>query len=142
MFVKRPGGQSQFSAPLLLQNSREITFSALHGWIAEHLDEPLPVERLAATAKMSTRTFARTYTAEVGKTPAKAVEMIRLEAACRALTETDLPLKRTDTGLGSEQNLRRVLQRQFGIGPADYRARFSARRYSQFSKLTAVIDAH
>ena len=129
MFVKRPGGQSQFSAPLLLQTSREVTFSTLHGWIAEHLDEPLTVERLAEKAAMSPRTFARTYTAQVGKTPAKAVEMIRLEAACRALTETDLPLKRiaTDTGLGSEQNLRRVLQRQFGIGPADYRERFSGR---------------
>ena len=130
MFVKRPGGQSQFSAPLLLQTSREMTFATLHGWIAEHIAEPLTVERLAVTARMSPRTFARTYASEIGRTPAKAVEMIRLEAACRALTETDLPLKRiaTDVGLGSEQNLRRVLQRQFGVGPADYRARFSGGR--------------
>jgi transcriptional regulator GlxA family with amidase domain len=87
----------------------------------------LTVERLAAEAGMSPRSFARNYTAEIGRTPARAVELIRLEAACRALTETDLPLKRVaqDTGLGSEQNLRRVLQRQFGIGPADSRARFS-----------------
>ena len=53
---------------------------------------------------------------------------MRLEAACRALTETSLPLKRVaaSAGLGNEQNLRRVLQRQFGIGPAEYRERFSA----------------
>ena len=127
MFVRRPGGQSQYSAPLALQAAERPTFSALNGWIAAHLAEPLTVERLAAEAGMSPRSFARNYTAEIGRTPARAVELIRLEAACRALTETDLPLKRVaqDTGLGSEQNLRRVLQRQFGIGPADYRARFS-----------------
>ena len=128
MFVKRPGGQSQFSAPLALQAAQGPTFAGLHGWIADHLAEDLPVERLAAVAGMSPRSFARNYASEVGRTPARAVETMRLEAACRALTETTLPLKRiaTDIGLGSEQNLRRVLQRQFGIGPAEYRERFSA----------------
>ncbi len=128
MFVKRPGGQSQFSAPLALQTASGSGFAALHGWIAEHLGEELPVARLASVAHMSPRSFARNYTAEIGRTPAKAVEAMRLEAACRVLTETNLPLKRVaaSTGLGNEQNLRRVLQRQFGIGPAEYRERFSA----------------
>ncbi|MDB5563360.1 MAG: AraC family transcriptional regulator [Hyphomicrobiales bacterium] len=127
MFVKRPGGQAQFSAPLALQASRHATFAPLHGWIAEHLDTDLRVERLAAEAGMSPRTFARTYAAEIGRTPAKSVELIRLEAACRALEQTQLPLKRiaASVGLGTEQNLRRVIQRQFGISPADYRARFA-----------------
>lgn len=130
MFVKRPGGQSQFSAPLALQAASRPTFADLSGWIAGHLGEDLTVERLAAEAGMSARSFARRFVSEVGRTPAKAVEAIRLEAACRALTETTRPFKRiaTDVGLGSEQNLRRVLQRQFGIGPAEYRARFSAAR--------------
>lgn len=127
VFVKRPGGQSQFSAPLALQAAQSPTFAALHGWMADHLDEELPVERLAAIAGMSPRSFARNYTAEVGRTPAKAVELMRLEAACRALTETDLTLKQIarDTGLGGEQNLRRVLQRRLGVGPGEYRQRFS-----------------
>jgi transcriptional regulator GlxA family with amidase domain len=127
MFVKRPGGQAQFSAPLALQTSRQATFAPLHGWIAEHLAEDLRVERLAEAAGMSPRTFARTYAAEIGRTPAKSVELIRLEAACRALEQTDLPLKRiaVSVGLATEQNLRRVIQRQFGISPADYRARFA-----------------
>ena len=131
MFVKRPGGQSQFSAPLALQSQTGPTFAPLHGWIAEHLDEDLRVERLADAAGMSPRTFARAYVAETGRTPAKSVELIRLEAACRALEETDLPLKRIAAmvGLVSEQNLRRVIQRQFGISPADYRARFASRRH-------------
>lgn len=127
MFVKRPGGQSQFSRPLTLQAARTGTFAPLHGWIAANLDADLRVERLAERAGMSPRTFARAYVAEIGTTPAKSVELIRLEAACRALEETSLPLKRIAamTGLGSEQNLRRVIQRQFGIAPADYRARFA-----------------
>ena len=127
MFVKRPGGQSQFSAPLALQAARGSNFAPLHGWIAAHLDADLRVERLAEQAGMTPRTFARAYVAEIGRTPAKSVELMRLEAACRALEATDLPLKRiaSATGLGSEQNLRRVVQRQFGISPADYRARFA-----------------
>jgi len=131
MFVKRPGGQSQFSAPLALQSQTGPTFAPLHGWIAEHLDEDLRVERLAEAAGMSPRTFARAYVAETGRTPAKSVELIRLEAACRALEETDLPLKRIASmvGLVSEQNLRRVIQRQFGISPVDYRVRFASRRH-------------
>jgi transcriptional regulator GlxA family with amidase domain len=130
MFVKRPGGQSQFSAPLVLQSETGPTFAPLHGWIAEHLDEDLRVARLADAAGMSPRTFARVYVAETGRTPAKSVELIRLEAACRALEETDLPLKRIAAmvGLVSEQNLRRVIQRQFGISPVDYRARFAGRK--------------
>jgi transcriptional regulator GlxA family with amidase domain len=129
MFVKRPGGQSQFSAPLALQAARGPAFAGLHAFIAGHLGEGLPVERLAAMAGMSARSFARTYAAEIGTTPAKAVEQMRLEAACQALTETGVPLKRiaVDAGLGSEQNLRRVVQRHFGIGPAEYRERFSGR---------------
>lgn len=126
MFVKRPGGQSQFSAPLALQAADRPTFAGLHAWIAAHLAEDLPVERLAAIAGMSPRSFARRYAAEIGRTPARAVEEMRLEAACRGLTESRRPLKRiaADTGLGSEQNLRRALLRRFGIGPAEYRARF------------------
>lgn len=129
MFVKRPGGQSQFSRPLELQAGGSGTFAPLHGWIAEHLDADLRIERLAERVGMSPRTFARSYVAEVGRTPARSVELIRLEAACRALEQTRLPLKRiaAAVGLGSEQNLRRVVQRRLGISPADYRARFAAR---------------
>ncbi|MEO8757878.1 MAG: GlxA family transcriptional regulator [Devosia sp.] len=128
VFVKRPGGQSQFSAPLSLQTTSAATFAPLHGWIASHLDADLRVERLAERMGMSPRTFARAYVAEMGRTPAKSVEMIRLEAACRALEQTRLPLKRiaAAAGLGTEQNLRRIVQRQFGISPADYRARFAS----------------
>lgn len=128
MFIKRPGGQSQFSVPLVSQSAENARFAELHAWIAGNLQHDLRVENLASRVNMSPRTFARTYVAEQGRTPAKTVEAMRLEAACRALEETDLPLKSiaTDTGHGEEQNLRRVFQRQLGVSPAQYRSRFSA----------------
>ncbi|MBB3212155.1 transcriptional regulator GlxA family with amidase domain [Herbaspirillum sp. Sphag1AN] len=128
MFIKRPGGQSQFSVLLVSQSSEQARFDELHAWIAANLQQDLRVEALASRVNMTARTFARTYVAELGRTPAKTVEAMRLEAACRALEETDLPIKRIadDTGHGEEQNLRRVFQRQLGISPAQYRSRFSA----------------
>ena len=128
MFIKRPGGQSQFSVPLVSQSTEQARFAELHAWIAANLKQDLRVEALASRVNMTARTFARTYVAEQGRTPGKTVEAMRLEAACRALEETDLPIKRIadETGHGDEQNLRRVFQRQLGISPAQYRSRFSA----------------
>jgi len=128
MFIKRPGGQSQFSVPLASQLSEGEGFTGLHAWIADHLSGDLRVERLARQAGMSPRTFARLYKARVGRTPAKTVEAMRLEAACRALEESAAPIKRiaTHVGYGDEQNLWRVFQRRLGVSPTDYRARFSS----------------
>ncbi len=76
---------------------------------------------------MAPRTFARTYVQKVGSTPAKTVERMRLEAACRVLEETNLPLKSVavQSGHGDEQKLRRAFQRQLGTNPVTHRARFS-----------------
>jgi len=128
VFIKRPGGQSQFSAPLAAQSS-DAQFADLHAWMATHLADDLRVDVLAARSHMSARSFARHYTAKTGTTPARAVELMRLEAATRLLTEGDLPLKRiaADCGLGDEQTLRRVFQRQLGLSPQHYRERFAAR---------------
>lgn len=133
MFIKRPGGQSQFSVPLVSQSSESARFAELHAWIAANLRHDLRVENLAGRVNMSPRTFARTYVSEQGRTPGKMVEAMRLEAACRALEETDLPLKSiaSDTGHGEEQNLRRVFLRQLGVSPAQYRSRFSSSAVSE-----------
>jgi transcriptional regulator GlxA family with amidase domain len=126
VFMKRAGGQSQFSVPLAAQTN-DNDFVELHAWMAANLDGNLTVERLAEQAKMAPRTFARAYVTKVGRTPAKTVELMRLEAACRALEETRLPLKSIATlaGYGDEQRLRRAFQRQFGTNPATHRLRFS-----------------
>ncbi|MCX6951214.1 MAG: helix-turn-helix domain-containing protein, partial [Verrucomicrobia bacterium] len=103
------------------------SFAELHAWTAAHLADDLRVERLAEQAGMSPRTFARVYAAKSGRTPAKMVEAMRLEAACRALEETNQPLKTIagTTGYVEEQNLRRVFLRKLGITPSQYRSRFS-----------------
>lgn len=128
MFIKRTGGQSQFSVPLAAQAHEGGRFDELHAWVAANLHEDLTVGRLAEQAGMGSRTFARSYTSQLGRTPAKMVEAMRLEAACRALEKTALPLKTiaANTGYVQEQNLRRVFQRQLGISPGQYRSRFSA----------------
>jgi transcriptional regulator GlxA family with amidase domain len=78
---------------------------------------------------MSPRNFARSYAARVGRTPAKTVDAMRLEAACRELEDTHLPLKTiaAATGHGEDQTLRRAFQRQLGVSPTQYRERFAAR---------------
>lgn len=128
MFVKRSGGQSQFSVPLASQTRGDTGFTDLHAWMAANLDADLRIEQLAERAGMAPRTFARVYAKKVGRTPARAVDRMRLEAACRALEETGLPLKRIAamSGYTDEQKLRRAFLRQLGVGPSEYRARFSA----------------
>ena len=131
MFIKRPGGQSQFSAPLASQSVGDSTFEKLHAWIMEHLAEDLRVARLAEQARMTPRTFARRYVAQVGRTPAKTIELFRLESACRQLVQTNMPLKKIacENGFGSEQNMRRTFCRHFGVHPQQYRNNFRSRSF-------------
>jgi transcriptional regulator GlxA family with amidase domain len=131
VFLNRPGGQSQFSAPLEAQaaaadGNAPNHFAPLHGWIADNLSGDLRVERLAEQAGMSPRTFARIYTARMGVTPARMVEKIRVEAVRRRLEETEMPIKRiaAECGFGREERLRRAFARQVGTTPAEYRMRF------------------
>ncbi|HYD99419.1 MAG TPA: GlxA family transcriptional regulator [Alphaproteobacteria bacterium] len=133
VFLKRPGDQAQFSAPLSVQlataaRGADGRLAALQAWMAEHLAEDLRVERLAEQAGMSARTFARAFARQVGLTPARAVELMRLEAARRALEEGAADIKQVaaQTGFGDEERMRRAFIRQLGVPPTDYRRRFSA----------------
>jgi transcriptional regulator GlxA family with amidase domain len=127
VFLKRPGGQSQFSATLSLQ-AADDRFGALHAWIHAHLAEDLPLAVLARQAGMSERSLSRRYAEATGLTPARAVERLRIEEARRLLSESRLPMKRISRlcGLGSEETLRRSFLRLVAVTPQDYRARFSA----------------
>ncbi|HKU00782.1 MAG TPA: helix-turn-helix domain-containing protein [Paraburkholderia sp.] len=128
VYMKRPGGQAQFSEALEAQSAAGGTFDTLHGWMAANLHTELSVERLAEEARMSPRTFARRYVEAVGRTPARTVAAMRVEAAAHALAQSRLPVKRiaADCGFGTEQNLRRAFERRYGVLPLDYRARFAA----------------
>ncbi|HEJ2440902.1 TPA: GlxA family transcriptional regulator [Burkholderia multivorans] len=125
VFLKRPGGQAQFSAMLSMQRTDD-RFGELHAWIAEHLSADLSVPALAERARMSERSFVRHYRAGTGRTPARAVEQIRVEAAQRLLGETGWPVKRIAArcGFGSEETLRRSFVRVLGVSPQEYRERF------------------
>ncbi len=127
MFLKRPGGQAQFSAALSLQ-SAEDEFGALHDWIMKHLSHELSLPVLADQAGMSERSFSRHYADATGLTPARAVERLRVEAARRLLSETRQPVKRISQrcGFGSEETMRRSFLRVLAATPQDYRARFSS----------------
>ncbi len=131
VFLNRPGGQSQFSAPLEAQataadGNAPNAFAPLHDWIADNIAGDLRVERLADQTGMSPRSFARIYAAKMGLTPARMVEKIRVEAVRRNLEETDMPIKRIAAacGFGQEERLRRAFARQVGTTPAQYRQRF------------------
>lgn len=125
MFLKRPGGQAQFSATLALQES-EDRFGALHRWMGAHLAGDLSLPTLAQKAGMSERGFSRHYRQATGLTPARAVERLRVEAARRLLSDSRQPVKRIAErcGFGSEETLRRSFLRLLAATPQDYRARF------------------
>lgn len=128
---KRPGGQSQFSRRLEAQvEDQDGLFDELHRWISEHLTEDLRVERLAERCHMSPRTFHRTYVRTSGATPAQAVARLRVEAARALLEESDLGIAALARrcGFSGEEHMRRSFQRELGLSPSAYRARWGKRR--------------
>ena len=127
VFLKRPGGQSQFSVTLALQQDGK-RFDGLHAWIADNLAKDLSIPTLALHVGMSERSFVRHYRADTGQTPARAIELIRVETARRLLADTGLAVKRIagQCGFGCEETLRRSFLRAIGVTPQAYRERFSA----------------
>ncbi|MEJ6006160.1 helix-turn-helix domain-containing protein [Paucibacter sp. AS339] len=136
LFLRRPGGQSQYSAGLQAQaQAGRGAFSGPKGkrlaelllWMVEHPAQDLGIAALAARAHMSERHFARLFMSETGQTPARFVEALRLERAKTHLEQSAWPLARVaqKAGFGSVDSLQRSLKRQAGISPEQYRQRFS-----------------
>ncbi len=123
LFLRRPAGQPQVSAALSTQAACDPTFARLHAWIMQNLAANLKSDILADQAGMTPRTFARHYVEKVGRTAAKTVEIFRLEAAQRALMQSETSLKQIARvcGFGDEQNLRRAFLRSYGMHPERYR---------------------
>lgn len=128
VFLKRPGGQAQFSAALAVQSCDRDEMADMQGWIADHLGGDLSVARLADRAAMSTRHFARVFSTATGVTPARYVERARLEAARRRLEESDAGVDAVahECGFGSSETMRRSFLRSLHVAPTDYRRRFRA----------------
>ncbi|CAG9171234.1 GlxA family transcriptional regulator [Cupriavidus pampae] len=124
VYLKRPAEQPQFSEMLKAQSRDTPAFDALHLWILDNLgDEALTVDRMAARVNMSPRNFARAYKEKIGRTPAKAVEHFRLEAACRLLRGSGRSIDQIAhaCGFGDEERMRVTFRRHMGLSPSEYR---------------------
>lgn len=129
MFLRRPGGQSQFSAQLSAQLAERDGLRDVQAWVAEHPEDELTVAALARRARMSPRNFARAFRRETGVTPAAYVEAQRVEAARRLLETTARSVAEVAAacGFARVETLHRAFRRVLGIAPAQYRHHFRAR---------------
>ena len=125
--IVRSGGQSQFS-PALEQQARDSAgrFSDLHNWIADNLEAIISVDDMAQRCNMSSRNFSRRYTHEMGVSPAKALESMRVDAARSLLTDSDLSIKTIAARCGfmDDERMRRAFLRHIKTSPSAYRAQF------------------
>ena len=127
MFLRRPGGQSQFAAPVWMPRAERSAIRAVQHQIDTDPGGDHRVPSLAARGAMSLRHFTRVFTAEVGETPGQYVERVRTDAARRALEETDEPVTTIARrcGFGTAETLRRTFVKRLGVAPDHYRRRFS-----------------
>jgi transcriptional regulator GlxA family with amidase domain len=126
VYMKRPGGQLQYSEPLRFQVRAKGRLADLAAWIPSHLGGDLSVEALAARVSYSGRHFQRLFKATFGVTPADYVEGLRLDEAVDRLLNSSLTLDAVAHSLGyaSDAAFRRAFERRFGIVPSAYRQRF------------------
>jgi len=128
VFVKRPSNQPQLSRMLQAQAGDGPLFDELHMWILANLERPdLSVEVLAARMRMSPRNFSRVYKDKTGQTPARAVERLRLETACRLLEDSGRHVDQIAQlcGFGDEGRMRKTFQRHLHTSPSAYRQRLA-----------------
>lgn len=126
LFLRRPGGQAQFSTHLESRPAARPGIRDLQLWIADHLEEDLRVEALAERASMSPRNFARAFVRETGVTPGEYVETLRVERARQSLEQDTAPIESVagSCGFGTPETMRRAFSRRLRVSPAEYRARF------------------
>lgn len=126
MFLKRPGAQPQISSHLAAQLSFRSVTQHVRQWILTNLRAEMSVEMLAKQAGMSARNFSRMFRRDVGMTPAEFVEAARVDAARRALEDTDLPLKRiaAHCGFSGPDGMRSAFHRRVGMTAHLYREMF------------------
>ncbi|SEO67466.1 GlxA family transcriptional regulator [Actinacidiphila rubida] len=129
MFMQRPGGQSQFSAPLEVRPPRTAALRAVVDLVSARPSLDHGASTLAARAGVSPRHLARLFAAELGTTPARYVEQVRLDHA-KALLDAGHGVAETarEAGFGSAETLRRTFVSRLGVSPSQYRDRFGSTR--------------
>jgi len=125
VYLKRPGGQAQFSMPLQMQSGASGQLDKVCKWAASHLNADLSVDELASRTGLSSRQFARRFRAAYGIPPAAFIKRMRLDGA-RTLLSQGVSLSRVVhvSGFGSTDGFRRAFEEQFGVTPREYRKRF------------------
>ena len=128
VYLRRSGGQAQFSALLAAQALDSEPIRDLLAWLPEHLDEDLSVPVLARRLNLSERQFRRVFKTQVGTTPAEHVEGLRLEAACRLLETTQASIGHIATmcGFGAAETMNRTFRRRLDTTPGEHRRHFGA----------------
>src|SRR6266699_3376309 len=127
VYLKRSGGQEQYTEPLQFQTESVSRFSELATWIHNHLNNDLSVETLAGRACLCPRHFSRRFKTEVGTSPADFVERLRLDEARRRLSNGDNSVENVGISIGfrSAGAFRRAFERRLGVNPTEYRRRFA-----------------
>jgi len=127
MFLRRPGGQAQFSALLAPDASRTPRLLGLLEWMAQNLAADLSLEALAQRAHLSSRSLSRLFVQELGMGPGRYVEQLRLEAARGLLQDSGASIGTVArlTGFRHPENLRRTFHKHLSVSPQDYAERFA-----------------
>lgn len=127
VYLKRPGGQSQFSSHLLSQRTARPSIREIQSWILDNLHQRLSIALLANRAMMSERNFSRVFQQEVGLSTQAFIESCRFERATQLLADLTMPIKSAVAGCGftDEAQMRRLFQKKLGITPKVYRERFA-----------------
>jgi transcriptional regulator GlxA family with amidase domain len=126
VYLKRDGGQTQFSAPLRFQTAARDQLGDLVAWMSEHPQDNLSVEALAERVGGSPRNLTRRFINTFGLPPGRVIEILRLDEARRRLVTTRGSIERVAKSVGfhSADVFRRAFERRFRITPRDYRNRF------------------
>jgi len=126
IFMKRSGGQEQYSEPLRFQVESTDSLAKVLAYIQSHLNRDLSVEALAGMACLSYRQFSRRFRIAFSATPAAYVEAVRLDEARARLSETHCNIAKLAESIGfaSDDAFRRAFERRFHVSPSSYRSRF------------------
>jgi transcriptional regulator GlxA family with amidase domain len=128
VYLRRSGGQAQFSAVLAAQSGDHEPVRDVLTWLTDNLVQDLSVTALARRANLSERQFSRVFKAEVGITPAEHVEAVRMEAACRLLETTSKSMDQVAAacGFGAPETMNRAFRRRLNTTPGAHRQHFGA----------------
>ncbi|KRA84027.1 GlxA family transcriptional regulator [Altererythrobacter sp. Root672] len=135
VFLKRPGGQSQFSEALTAQTTATGPIDKIQLHILESPRADLGLTALAGVVGVSARHLSRLFHAELDMAPATYVELTRIDIARGLLENSNAPIKTIAfaAGFGSTATLRRTFLRRIGVTPLDYRRRFQTTNFTDAS---------